>query len=226
MHLVREFHTENLSVLHMLHHLKPDMVVGFSLQAEHSQRTCSNFGRDARQRDVIIINMRCGKWNIRRKVIGLCLNEPICSTPPLPFSKCHTRGYVNGSQLKSEKLPWFVFTCMFLTVRGLKVKILHKQEYTTMAWTKWECLDQELRSYDESSIMYYLRWRKEWIYSERPITICAIVKGWTHARGHWYGISVRSRGNKNQSGLSHRLHYRVTCVETCSEHDFWAIRWG
>ena len=27
----------------------------------------------------------------------------------------------------------------------------------------------------------YLRWRKEWICSERPITIWTIVKCWTHA---------------------------------------------
>ena len=31
-------------------------------------------------------------------------------------------------------------------------------------------------------------------------------------------ISVRSRGNKDQSGLSYQLHYRETCVQASSEH--------
>ena len=34
-----------------------------------------------------------------------------------------------------------------------------------------------------------------------------LVKCWTHARSIRYAISARSRGNKDQSGLSHRLHY-------------------
>ena len=48
---------------------------------------------------------------------------------------------------------------------------------------------------------------EEKICSERPITICAIVKGWT-CQGHV--ISMRSRGKKDKSGLSYRLHYRKT----------------
>ena len=31
-------------------------------------------------------------------------------------------------------------------------------------------------------------------------------------------ISVRSRGNKDQSGLSYHLHYRETCAPPLSEH--------
>ena len=52
--------------------------------------------------------------------------------------------------------------------------------------------------------------RKEWICSDRPITVCAIVKSCSHARSHRSGISARSCGNKDQSGLSYRLHYRET----------------
>ena len=52
--------------------------------------------------------------------------------------------------------------------------------------------------------------KKGWICSEREITICTIVKRWTHARSHRSAISARSHGNKNQSGLSYRLHYRET----------------
>ena len=73
-----------------------------------------------------------------------------------------------------------------------------------------------------------LRWRKEWLCSERPLTICTIVKGWTHARSHWSGISVRSRGNKDQSGLAYLLHYRGPNLHHQlgrREHQFWAISW-
>ena len=58
--------------------------------------------------------------------------------------------------------------------------------------------------------MFDLGWRIEWICSGRPITICPIVRWWTHARCTSFGISTRSRGNKDQSGLSHWLHYRET----------------
>ena len=61
-----------------------------------------------------------------------------------------------------------------------------------------------------SKHQYNLGWRKEWICSERPITIRPIVRSWTHARSTRFGISVRSRGNKDQSGLSYWLHYRET----------------
>ena len=84
----------------------------------------------------------------------------------------------------------------------------------TFQWIPtWQVLDGFQKSlhpwaFDESSL--YLGWRKEWICSERPITICPIVTCWTHARRTRQGISARSRGNKDQSGLSHRLHYRET----------------
>ena len=39
-----------------------------------------------------------------------------------------------------------------------------------------------------------------------------------HDSGFWSGISVRSRGNKGQSGLSYYLHYRETCAPASSEH--------
>ena len=74
-----------------------------------------------------------------------------------------------------------------------------------------------------------LRWRKEWICSERPITKCAIVKGWTHARSDRSGIRTRSRGNKDQSGLSYHLHYRDTwhliypISWACAEHQFFRL---
>ena len=55
-----------------------------------------------------------------------------------------------------------------------------------------------------------LGWRKEWICSERPITVCPLVTCWTHARCTRYGITARSRGNKDQSGVLHRLHYWET----------------
>ena len=58
--------------------------------------------------------------------------------------------------------------------------------------------------------LYWLGWRKEWIWSERQITICPVVTCWTHARSTRWGITARTHGNKDQSGLSHRLHYRET----------------
>ena len=63
-----------------------------------------------------------------------------------------------------------------------------------------------------------LRWRKEWICSERPITIYALWRRAGHDRGFWSGISVKSGGNKDQSGLSYHLHYRETCLPVPSEH--------
>ena len=45
-----------------------------------------------------------------------------------------------------------------------------------------------------------------------------IVKSWTHTRSHRYGSSVRSRGNKDQSGLSYRLHYRDTLSPPSAGH--------
>ena len=54
--------------------------------------------------------------------------------------------------------------------------------------------------------------------SERPITICPIVKSWTHAWSHRSGISVRSRGNKDQSGLLYKLHYRETWPPSSAGH--------
>ena len=44
------------------------------------------------------------------------------------------------------------------------------------------------------------------------------MKGWTHAMGHWTGISVRSRQNKDQSGLLYHLHYRDTWSPASTEH--------
>ena len=41
-------------------------------------------------------------------------------------------------------------------------------------------------------------------------TLKIVWKSWTHARSNISGISARSRGNKDQSGLSYRLHYRDT----------------
>ena len=48
--------------------------------------------------------------------------------------------------------------------------------------------------------------------------ICAIVKSWTHARSHRFGISVMSRGNKDESGLSYRVHYRETWSPPTAGH--------
>ena len=53
-----------------------------------------------------------------------------------------------------------------------------------------------------------LRWIKQWICSERPITICSIVKTWL------------CQGSR----IWPTLHYRRTCAPTCAERDFWAIR--
>ena len=93
---------------------------------------------------------------------------------------------------------------------------------------KAECL-----GYHQEKVKYMLlerlphnlRWRKERICSERLITICAVVKA-GHARDLWSGISVRSRGDKDQSGLSYHLHNIDTCAPACTEYDFWAICWG
>ena len=48
-----------------------------------------------------------------------------------------------------------------------------------------------------------LRWIKEWICSERPITICAIVKTWLSEPR----LSVKSLGDKDQWGLLYCLYY-------------------
>ena len=67
---------------------------------------------------------------------------------------------------------------------------------------------------------YHLGWRKEWICSERPITIYPIVKCWTHARSTRQAISARSRWNKDPSGLLHWLHYWKTLS---AEHQFFGL---
>ena len=45
-----------------------------------------------------------------------------------------------------------------------------------------------------------------------------------------FGISVRSQGNKDQSGLSYHLYYSETYATSSSEYAqstiFWAIGWG
>ena len=43
------------------------------------------------------------------------------------------------------------------------------------------------------------------------------VKGWTHAKGHWSGISVRSH-EKDQSGILYHLHYRETWLPASIKH--------
>ena len=53
-------------------------------------------------------------------------------------------------------------------------------------------------------------WRMHSAHSLSTTPRCAIVKSWNHARSHRSAISARSRGNKDQSGLSYRLHYRET----------------
>ena len=58
--------------------------------------------------------------------------------------------------------------------------------------------------------VYTLYEEKNGICSERPKAIYAAVKSWIHARSHISCISLRSRGNKDQSGLSYPLHYRET----------------
>ena len=50
--------------------------------------------------------------------------------------------------------------------------------------------------------------------------MCPMVKSWTHARSTSYGISARSRGNKDQSGLSYRFHYRETLSEDAQSTKF------
>ena len=49
-----------------------------------------------------------------------------------------------------------------------------------------------------------------------------IVKAWLY-QSLESGISVMSLGDKDQRGLSYRLHYRETCTPTSAEHDFWVI---
>ena len=56
------------------------------------------------------------------------------------------------------------------------------------------------------------------ICSERPIIICTMVKSWTHAKRYRSGISARSRGHKDQSWLSYRLHYRETLSPQSARH--------
>ena len=50
----------------------------------------------------------------------------------------------------------------------------------------YTCLPEVWNTSSLSSILmtghFNLGWRKEWICGERPITICPIVTGWTHAR--------------------------------------------
>ena len=38
-----------------------------------------------------------------------------------------------------------------------------------------------------------------------------------------HGLRVTSLGDKDQLGLSYRLHYRETSAPSCAEHNFWAI---
>ena len=59
------------------------------------------------------------------------------------------------------------------------------------------------------------------------VAICAVVKSWTHAWSHRSGISARSRGNRDQPGLSYRLHYRETwsspSAGDAQSIQYWAI---
>ena len=69
-----------------------------------------------------------------------------------------------------------------------------------------------------------LRWRKEWIWSERPITICAIVKNWTNAKSHWSGISARSQGPITALvSITLQRNLIASISWACTEHPFWAI---
>ena len=68
--------------------------------------------------------------------------------------------------------------------------------------------------------MLSLRWIKEWICSEIPITICTIVKT---SQGLKSGLGVISLGDKDQWGLLYHLHYRETCPPKCAAHNLWAI---
>ena len=64
--------------------------------------------------------------------------------------------------------------------------------------------------------LFWFRWRKERIWSERPITICAIVKGWTR-RGFliWHQREV----TREQGPIrSYHLHNRETCAPALYEH--------
>ena len=45
-----------------------------------------------------------------------------------------------------------------------------------------------------------------------------------NARGLESGLSMTSQGDKDQLGLSYRLHYRETSAAICAEQDLWAIR--
>ena len=64
---------------------------------------------------------------------------------------------------------------------------------------------------------------KKWICSERPITICATVKGWLSQGSRiWPKCDVTRE--KVQLGLLYRLHYRQTCAPACTEHDLLVIR--
>ena len=73
-----------------------------------------------------------------------------------------------------------------------------------------------------------LRWRKEWICSEWPITISAIVKSWTHARSHWSNISVVTREQGPIRALisfAYKRNLIASINWECAEHKFWATSW-
>ena len=61
-----------------------------------------------------------------------------------------------------------------------------------------------------ATISLILDGEKNGYVARDQLLICPIVKGWTYARSTRYVIRARSRGSKDQSGLSYRFHYRET----------------